>query len=291
MAGFDYEAEGSSTNTVAYRPTRQAPKSVCLAWILWLPPFGLLGFHRMYVHQWAIGIYYLLTGGNFGIGWLLDICRINGLVKEINRSDNGRVPLHPFDMFITSLPPMGLLGGARAYLGYPVHGAMYFLTAGGAGLMWFLDLFRTPCLYSTAKHLEQRQYEEQLTDSVPHKRPVSLLEAYLLLLVCPVIGLLGGHRFYLGHIWTGLLYFFTGGVFGFGYLYDVVALYWVVEWENNRRLAFSGDIEQIHFSEYSGDLSTESAASPYPQAMQSIPYAFSVAVPEGYTSDARLSNI
>jgi len=292
MAGFDHEEKEEATSTIVYKPTRHAPKSVCIAWLLWLPPFGLLGLHRMYVRQWAIGVYYLLTGGNGAMGWLLDICRINSLVKEVNRSDNGHVPLHPFDMFITTLPPMGLLGAARAYLGYPTHAAMYFLTAGGFGLMWLLDLFRMPCLYTTAKQVEQRDYEVLLTETRPQEKPVSLLEAYLLLLICPAIGLLGGHRFYLGHILLGLLYFFTGGIFGLGFLYDCFALYWVVKKENQRRLCFVGDVEQVMPEPEDYYRPSEPAPSPYPPAVQlSAPYAFSVADPEGYSSEARHSNI
>ncbi len=37
-------------------------------------------------------------------------------------------------------------------------------------------------------------------------------------------GVLGFHRFYLGKIGTGLLYLFTGGLFGIGALYDLVTM-------------------------------------------------------------------
>ena len=35
------------------------------------------------------------------------------------------------------------------------------------------------------------------------------------------LGFVGGHRFYLGNIGTGILYFFTGGLFSIGWLIDV----------------------------------------------------------------------
>jgi len=38
------------------------------------------------------------------------------------------------------------------------------------------------------------------------------------------LGLIGIHRFYLGKIWTGLLWLLTGGLFGIGWLYDFFTL-------------------------------------------------------------------
>jgi hypothetical protein len=49
----------------------------------------------------------------------------------------------------------------------------------------------------------------------------SKLTAYLL---CIFLGLWGIHRLYLGKTGTGLLYFFTLGLFGIGWLYDLITL-------------------------------------------------------------------
>ena len=38
------------------------------------------------------------------------------------------------------------------------------------------------------------------------------------------LGIFGIHRFYLGKIWTGLLWLVTGGIFGLGYIYDYLTL-------------------------------------------------------------------
>ena len=47
------------------------------------------------------------------------------------------------------------------------------------------------------------------------------------------LGILGIHRFYLGRIGTGLLWLFTGGLFGIGWLYDFCTLNRQVD-EKNR---------------------------------------------------------
>lgn len=44
------------------------------------------------------------------------------------------------------------------------------------------------------------------------------------LLLCWFLGLLGAHRFYEGKISTGLLYLFTGGLFGIGALVDLILI-------------------------------------------------------------------
>ena len=45
------------------------------------------------------------------------------------------------------------------------------------------------------------------------------------LLLCIFLGELGIHRFYVGKVGTGLLYLFTGGLFGIGWILDII---WIV---------------------------------------------------------------
>ena len=49
------------------------------------------------------------------------------------------------------------------------------------------------------------------------------------------LGLFGIHRIYMGKLFTGLLYMFTGALFGIGYIYDTLTLNEQVE-EVNARL-------------------------------------------------------
>jgi TM2 domain-containing membrane protein YozV len=64
---------------------------------------------------------------------------------------------------------------------------------------------------------------------VPHK---SLQTAYLLWLF---LGLVGGHRFYLGRWLTGGLYAISLGFYGVGWVLDLFLLPWLVRWTNEER--------------------------------------------------------
>lgn len=65
-----------------------------LAFALWCMIFvGLGGLHRIYLGKYGTGILWLLTGGLFGIGQLIDVFRMKTLVLESNVRE-GNLP-HP----------------------------------------------------------------------------------------------------------------------------------------------------------------------------------------------------
>ncbi|MEN0019254.1 MAG: NINE protein [Planctomycetota bacterium] len=63
----------------------ETPKDTGLAYIFCLLGFiGLAGVHRFYLGKWGTGIIWLLTGGLFLIGTLIDLLLIPGIVRRTN---------------------------------------------------------------------------------------------------------------------------------------------------------------------------------------------------------------
>jgi TM2 domain-containing membrane protein YozV len=62
-------------------------KTVGNAYILGATPAGLFGAHHFYLGRITFGIYYLLTLGGFGIGWIVDWIRMPWLVERANNVD------------------------------------------------------------------------------------------------------------------------------------------------------------------------------------------------------------
>jgi len=112
----------------------------------------------------------------------------------------------------------GFTGAHRFYFGRPITGTIWFFTLGLLGVGWVLDLFLMPFLARGAR----RSYRDGDT---------SYNVAWILL---TFLGVFGAHRLYLGKLLTAVLWFFTGGIFGLGVLYD----YWTLNEQvsaSNRR--------------------------------------------------------
>jgi len=58
-------------------------KSKGVAYLLWFF-LGIFGAHRFYLEKIGTGILYLLTGGIFGIGWVIDLFTLGGQVDTYN---------------------------------------------------------------------------------------------------------------------------------------------------------------------------------------------------------------
>ena len=102
----------------------------------------------------------------------------------------------------------GFLGAHRFYYGKPVTGTIWFFTLGLLGIGWLIDLFLIPSM--------DRQADLRFSAGATDYSIAWVLLTFL--------GLFGVHRMYMGKWLTGILYLFTAGLLGFGYLYD----YWTL---------------------------------------------------------------
>ena len=63
-------------------------KSKGTAYLLWIISiFGWLGFHHFYLGKYLKGIVWILTGGFFGIGALIDLFTLGGAVERYNTNE------------------------------------------------------------------------------------------------------------------------------------------------------------------------------------------------------------
>lgn len=102
----------------------------------------------------------------------------------------------------------GFIGAHRFYYGKQVTGVIWFFTLGLFFIGWIIDLFLIPSM--------EREAESRFVAG-----PVDYNLTWILL---TFLGLFGIHRFYMGKIFTGILYLCTGGLFLVGILYDFLTL-------------------------------------------------------------------
>ncbi|KAH3738803.1 hypothetical protein DPMN_045449 [Dreissena polymorpha] len=181
-------------------------KNISDAYTLWFP-FGLLGFHHFYLNKPGFGVLYLFTFGLFGIGWLVDLFLIPYHVRKANDASPTNKEKQVGTAYALGVSPIGLLGAHQFYLNRPEYGLLYFFTFGNFGIGWIVDWFRLPVLVKRAnKHMALGNDGTRYLD-----------DAYILWFP---LGILGAHHFYLNRPLWGILYFFTFGLFGIGWLVD-----------------------------------------------------------------------
>lgn len=74
-------------------------------------------------------------------------------------------------------------------------------------------------------HQEHRPEPEVLLEKIyVPKEKTSSKNRIVALLLCVFLGIFGAHKFYLGKFGVGLVYIFTYGLFGIGWLIDLVTL-------------------------------------------------------------------
>ncbi|MDX1709384.1 MAG: NINE protein [Desulfobacterales bacterium] len=98
----------------------------------------------------------------------------------------------------------GFTGSHRFYYGYPLLGTLYFFTLGFLLIGWIVDLFLIPSM-------------DRKADLRFKAGRVDYNLAWILL---TFLGIFGIHRMYMGKWLTGILYLLTGGLVGFGLIYD-----------------------------------------------------------------------
>ncbi len=102
----------------------------------------------------------------------------------------------------------GFMGAHRFYYGRQITGVIWFFTLGLFFVGWIIDLFLIPAMDKEADYRFAAG-------------PIDYDLSWILL---TFLGFLGVHRFYMGKIFTGILYLLTVGLFGIGILYDFLTL-------------------------------------------------------------------
>ena len=196
--------------------------------------FGGLHFR---MGRFNLGLIYFFTVGGFGLGYLVDLIRLHFLVDEynqkkgklLNRESHATLVWDSYALWL-----LGFFGMNHFYLKRWNWGLFYFFTVGGFGLGWVLDLIRIPFLVSD--YIEKR---DNPANALKPKR-ISTMDVYLLWF--PPLGLLGFHRLYLGDTSQFVLYFFTLGLFGLGWLADFFRIPELVNRYNARNEIVLDDI-------------------------------------------------
>ena len=67
------------------------------------------------------------------------------------------------------------------------------------------------------KEAKQKQIELEKENKEKQKKDI-IIE----LIICIFLGVIGGHKFYKGNIKIGMLYLFTGGLLGIGWIIDII---------------------------------------------------------------------
>lgn len=71
---------------------------------------------------------------------------------------------------------------------------------------------------------QQPPYQPPYPQQPYYPQPISACNRWVALILCIFLGGIGIHRFYVGKIGTGILYIFTGGLCGIGWLVDIIMI-------------------------------------------------------------------
>ncbi|MEE0420015.1 MAG: TM2 domain-containing protein [Lachnospiraceae bacterium] len=85
------------------------------------------------------------------------------------------------------------------------------------------NYYQAPPAYSGQQTQDQYVYQPP-QQSESRVRSYSYKSRTIALILCVCLGYLGGHYFYVGKFGMGLLYFFTAGLFGIGWIVDIIRI-------------------------------------------------------------------
>ncbi len=112
----------------------------------------------------------------------------------------------------------GFIGAHRFYYGKQTTGVIWFFTLGLLLVGWIIDLLLIPAM--------SREADERFAFGETDYNLTWILLTFL--------GVFGVHRFYMGKLFSGLLYLCTLGLFGIGILYDFLTLNEQISRDNRR---------------------------------------------------------
>jgi TM2 domain-containing membrane protein YozV len=126
-----------------------------------------------------------------------------GETQEMFESDKTHSVMMGYLLWI-----FGFIGAHRFYYGRQISGTIWFFTLGLLLVGWLIDLLLIPSM--------SRDADARFTFGETDYNLTWILLTFL--------GVFGVHRFYMGKIFSGLIYLCTLGLFGVGILYDFLTL-------------------------------------------------------------------
>ena len=111
---------------------------------------------------------------------------------------------------------LGTLGMHRFYTGRIVSGILQLLTFGGFGIWTLVDLIM----------IVSGDFKDQYNRPLEHPPVLGGSRSWVTAaFLCMFLGWLGVHRFYTGHVVSGIFQLLTFGGFGIWILFDLIMIY------------------------------------------------------------------